>query len=123
MSLPLSWDYLKNVAACKAFIPKIPRYEHNQIVYERYMKENNVLYDVESYFKDGNYVLMKNNFPYELDNNIEHYIIWLKNDADILNINIERLLNAKDYLVVKNPTNRMSIPVINHFHVFKRKIS
>jgi|SRR5579875_2160952 len=94
--------------------------------YEKYKKdierEGKTLTDVvyEKYFKYNNniWVLDKNLFPYELNKNIKHYVLWVRPGIEFTYDDVERILGLKDYVVFKNHPKTMSVPYIQHFHVF-----
>lgn len=77
--------------------------------------------------QDINYVFKPNNFPYAVDDNIIHYVLWIRPgliiNGTLLNTVIFRHIklifkpNPK-YSFIKNSVSNKSIPQIEHYHVF-----
>lgn len=71
------------------------------------------------------YRFIKNDFGYNVTNNIQHYNLWLNPMVDLHldNNKIKRILDKiiiGDYIVFNNLPNNMSVPGIIHYHIFFR---
>ena len=89
--------------------------------------KNGKLYIQDLDFKEKiNFCLIKNKFPYKLNKNIEHYILWYPIKDNVYNENeisnhiveeIERIFKKNlEYVWYENP--KMSIPGLYHVQVF-----
>ena len=70
------------------------------------------------------YIIRRNDFPYDISQNISHSILWLKDES----LNIKELLINNNFILDDNliwfrnsPENR-SIKDIVHYHIFVNKI-
>ena len=79
-----------------------------------------------NYFNDGKkYILNLNKFPYNLDKEIQHNVLWINPNynSEFINNNskIYTLLKeiiTKPFIVFKNSSTNMSIPDVIHYQVF-----
>lgn len=91
------------------------------------LKKNNINisdYISNKYLKNKKYYLVKNTFPYHLEKNILHLVLWI-NDFKITDIKqlIKKELEKKykkeyEFLFFENPKHLRSINDIKHFQVF-----
>ena len=91
------------------------------------LKKNNINisdYISNKYLKNKKYYLVKNTFPYHLEKNILHLVLWI-NDFKITDIKqlIKKELEKKykkvyEFLFFENPKHLRSINDIKHFHIF-----
>ena len=72
--------------------------------------------------------LKKNDFPYHIEENVEHWVVWVLNrgvtEDDV--VDVERQLRTKfgeesQFLSWVNPERLKSVPELSHAHVFVRK--
>jgi len=74
---------------------------------------------------NSHYVITKNDFPYDIEPNICHYILWLKEDQPLLEIeeiiNNNFQINLKNLLYYRNSPENRSIASIVHYHIFYKK--
>ena len=124
----------------KSVIDQILCTKFNTIFEKRYDKTINKYYSYPllSDFKKSNsknnfntIAITLNEFPYNMENNIEHYIVWkLGNENitedDISNAKEEISLNNQNYYHIDfihwtNPPHLKSIPDIDHIHILCRK--
>jgi len=72
---------------------------------------------------DSDWVFVPNNFPYNLENGINHYLIWINpyklklSEIDIDRVIIENLGN-KEYYYFENLNCNKSVNKVQHVHVF-----
>ena len=73
--------------------------------------------------------LVKNDFPYYMDDNIEHWILWKLGGEAINDVDIENAkqdlctyhnLRENDFIHWVNPVHLKSIPNIEHAHILGR---
>lgn len=75
---------------------------------------------------DGEGLLVKNRYPYQVDDGITHYIMWyphrIKRKADkvISQEILSRLGNDHEFVWYENP--KLTIPNVYHVQVFSRKL-
>ena len=89
--------------------------EKNEIIYKRYLRNNLNLH--------------KNKYPYNLENGIEHYVLWVKPETqhlftdDLIYIYIKiktELMGFKEFVYFENHNDSKSILNIKHYQVFVR---
>ena len=113
------------------------RTELIQQQYDLYIKNTSNIYNdiCNKYFNNNDlFVFVKNNYPYNIKDNIEHYILWFnpiiyKNKlriilnieyiSVILNIYLKKLFNNnKKYICFMNIPKHQTIKEIYHYQVF-----
>lgn len=113
-------DYNKRLQ--KGFlVERLQRLSNVQQQYEEHKKQYNNLHEyiMETYLKDCEFNLTVNLFPWNVERNVSHYVLWLKsqNVIDVPNY-IKSCFGKKRTVVFMNPENYKSIPTIVHYHVF-----
>jgi len=97
-------------------------------VEERY--EEHILFEkgipeIIEAFKDPDtkYLFLPNNFPYDVEDGIEHYVFWVASPEYDKNFVIDFLssMGMHDYAIFENLPQHKSIKNINHYHVFYKK--
>ena len=76
----------------------------------------------KSIFEDNkSYSIRKNDFPYDIEPNINHYILWIKDES----LSIEDIIYSsfkidkkEDILWYRNSPENRSIKNIIHYHIF-----
>ena len=67
-------------------------------------------------------LLRENEYPYDVDDNIKHYVLWMSGDKDLESSKkyVASLLGKtqSDIVMFTNDTSAKSILEINHHHVF-----
>ena len=96
------------------------------------IKENNINlndYIYNKFLNGLNVNFIENTFPYDIEDNCYHYVIWFDNEyfKKVTNsINENKIINNivrskfKDnqYIYFENLSNNKSVAKIKHFHVF-----
>ncbi len=101
-------------------VERLPRTHFIQQQYDQHKQEVN-LHDhvLNTYLKDREYNLVKNNFPLALDETVAQYVLWVRNNVQI---DVEKFVKTrfpcKRTVIFTNPTQWKSIPTIIHYHVF-----
>lgn len=90
-------------------------------------------YIQNKYFRKNNnqWVLVPNDFPYEVENHILHYVLWFNPNIggsfDLAKLICEEQiamdLRFTDYIIFENPEHKKSVPEILHYQVFFRKFN
>ncbi len=118
-------------------------FERNRYVNKLYENFKMEILNVNNYvckniIKDNLFVLSKNNFPYNIADNIEHNIIWFnpkvfnKRQHIIMNkVYLEQIIKIKlylknkvdttDYIYFMNSSGIQSVNGIYHIHLFTKK--
>ena len=87
-------------------------------------------YIFETILQSKKYSINKNNFPYNIPNNMLHYVLWINplyfnkiSDKEICEIIIEKMkeLNYNEYFCFENQKGCKSVLEIPHYQVFYRK--
>lgn len=99
------------------------------LLYNQTNKKNIFIENIKNH--NEKYVFLKNDFPYNIDDNIKHYVLWCKekssinNIENIITIKIRELINKKifskqeyEFVFSYNVEKNKSIPEIMHYHVF-----
>ena len=136
--MPYSWDFMKQFNFSNP--PTVP-FCRNHTVEENYSKHGaNIKKSggVEFYLKkkylsgDNDYNMTFNNFPYDMESGIVHYVIWfrLEKFGDFNNAEEVRKIIKKyqednsvqflDTVFFQNIERLRSVPGIPHIHVFTR---
>ena len=106
------------------------QFEYNKFI--KYIKDNKINineYIYKKYLNGKNVNFTENSFPYDIDDNCHHYIIWFDNEYFknvTQNININSIINDivrnkfkdNEYIYFENLANNKSVVNIKHFHVF-----
>lgn len=85
-------------------------------------------YIFKKYFNENcEYKFVNNEFPYNVDSNIEHILLWFnpnikfKIDTEYIDNLLNELLFDKNYIYFENKDSNKSIKSIKHIHVFIKK--
>lgn len=101
--------------------------------YNLYLKKNNInkdKYIIEKYLSDSKYSIVKNRFPYNIDSNMQHYVLWIhpyyfnkisNKEICLIIINKMKEINYDEYFCFENHINAKSILGVPHFQVFYKK--
>ena len=71
--------------------------------------------------KNETHQFMKNTFPYDLDDHIDHWLLWINPDNPLDDVIIKELVKdnmGKDAIYFCNYKFNQSIPGIRHCHIF-----
>ena len=79
--------------------------------------KNNFISNVNKNLLQNKYYLHLNDFPYNVEENIEHWLLWWNNNLDIDEIIIKKFGNKVITYWVNFPENN-SISDIKHAHIF-----
>ena len=79
--------------------------------------KNNFISNVHQNLLQNKYYLHLNDFPYNVEDNIEHWLLWWNNNLDIDEIIIKKFDNKVITYWVNFPENN-SISDIKHAHIF-----
>ena len=126
-----NWNHLKKSINPDNNLYKFQRKDEIEQNYKRFrMKITNIFeYLNNELFQDGKkLVFKKNDFPYDFDDNIIHYLVWinpsikhLPNKTQLKTFiekefqNLDR--NICDYICFKNNIINKSVETIEHYHV------
>ena len=80
--------------------------------------ENNKIKALHN-IKNKTFILTKNKFPYDFEENLEHHILWsnVKISKKTINYILKTKLKNKAYFWFENRIENKSIPDLYHFHV------
>lgn len=116
----MDWNFIKQYHLNPPIFD-MKRKDNIQQKYIEYKKTFNINDFKKNLFKNNcNWIVRKNDFPYEFKDNTKHYLIWFKEDK-FLNYNIINFL-FRDYEFVcfENINKYKSITEIRHIHIFIR---
>ena len=119
----MDWEFIKQFHMNPPNF-QLKRSIETQKKYDNYKKENfNIDFFKKELFKNNcNWIVKKNNFPYNLDKNIEHYLVWFKDEKFINYKLINFLFRDYKFICFENTLNFRSIDKIRHIHVFVKLI-
>ena len=107
----------------------IDKYNKNK----KYLNKNNInqnQYIIDKYLSDKKYVINENAYPYNIDKNMAHYVLWVHpnyinkiNDLEVCNIITNKMteLSFDEYFCFENHVKAKSILGVPHYQVFFRK--
>ena len=79
-------------------------------------------YILDTILHNLRYKITINRFPYDLEKNISHHILWIFPNHIILKKDIENIINTffgyKKFICYKNKIEVRSIKTIEHYHIF-----
>ena len=73
-------------------------------------------------------IFIENDFPYNCENGVKHYIIWISDKYNYNTDQLEKFIKTKlkvteteiPYIFYKNIPKNNSIACVNHYHVFAK---
>ena len=136
--MPLSWEYLKTLGPINykytpthTVVQKAEYKEFREKVLDSY--PSLAAFIKAKCFKDDPslpYKLRKNDFPYDLERGISHWVLWLnpdiyKTEVEVyalgrINLILKTLLD-QPFLFYVNPVSKQSVKEIPHYHVYLRE--
>jgi len=123
----VTWEELKEYIRIKNTGEKQPDLYRSLVESIKYYQHKEQVGDVNSYLltkvlRDKKYILVVNSFPYYLEDNILHYLIWIAPNyslsSDKIKCIVEERFSDQPYLIYKNYDEYQSIKSIEHYHVF-----
>lgn len=127
MSKKYSWKFIKQFNFNPPDTNILKRSSKIQKEYNKHQKNpfNNIIFSFNLFWNNDIFVFIKNRFPYNVENNIGHYVLFINPiiKQKISYTNIYKII--KNYYVPNNkfiifenyPKNR-SIKNITHYHIF-----
>jgi len=98
-----------------------------------FLKKNNINsngYIINKYLSDCKYSIQRNAYPYNITNNMEHYVLWVHpnyikkiKDTEVCSIITNKMKEIKfdEYFCFENHIKAKSILGVPHFQVFFKK--
>ena len=129
-SMVLTWETIQKLNVNCPPTYNLGRSPKVQEIYDKHrdwLKDSKT--DVKTYIcekfnlENKGIVFVENEFPYNCDQGIKHYLIWINADY-IYNLqSLEKFIKEKigsngDYVFYKNIPANNSISCVNHYHVF-----
>ena len=119
------WNYLiqykKDIEDNIKVLP-IPRKKELNKIYLKSLENASKVSETiwSKYLKYKEYNIVLNDFPYDLEKNIEHYVLWSRKRLE--NDSIEKILKQEfknlNIVFFENPEYLKSIKDIFHIHIF-----
>ncbi len=121
------------------FTNLLPLEVRTQSCYSDYLKFKNDLktnniklkdYLLNKYLNNKSYNLVPNKFPYTVDKNMKHYVLWIHpeyenklTDLEIIQIIKEKMeeLNFNEYMCFENDFRVKSVLDVLHYQVFFKR--
>ena len=101
----------------------LPRSREIQNCYDKHMANSdacqNFKKDIKIILSSNKYHIQKNDFPYLVEEGVEHLLFWTTDISNALVI-IPTMFDSKLITFWKNRPSNCSIPEIDHIHVFTR---
>jgi len=125
-----SWDFIKQFHNNSPLIniKRKKEIEEKYLLHKKKLKEKNI--NIEDYlnnllFKnDFKYVITNNDFPYNIEEDVQHKILWINPkyndlfDDKLINKIITMRMKDKNYIYFENIETNKSIKTIKHYHIF-----
>jgi hypothetical protein len=101
--------------------------------HKKYLKSNNInqsQYIINKYLNDKKYFINENAYPYNIGQNMAHYVLWIHpnyitkiSDLEVCNIITNKMieLGYNEYFCFENHIKAKSILGVLHYQVFFRK--
>jgi len=122
--MTITWKYLKQFHFITPNIP-LPRKEKVQKKYDIHKKKIGVSIDnyiLDTILHNLRYKITINRFPYDIEKNISHHILWISPNYKLVKIEIESIITNyfgyKKFICFKNKIETRSIKTIEHYHIF-----
>lgn len=120
-----TWDHIKT----KTFNQKYPRtfedeseYQyHKQLVREFF---NSMEDYIQVTYLDPfeRYTLIRNRFKYKSDNNIRHYLLWIKTGTELTEEQVGAIIKERfpncEYVAWQNDMQHRSVFSVSHYQIF-----
>lgn len=127
----ITWEFLQSFDFEKKALPNF-RSQETLDKYQTFKKntKNVAEYIYAKYFKNKNFCIEKNDFPYITESNIEHYVLWIHKSFEknvsksfLENIIYQKMkdLHFDEYICFENHSSVKTIPDILHYQIFFRK--
>ena len=120
-----SWQYLQKYNLSKV-IDKFPRKTEIEEKYMNDMTKQQKLNYIKQKLKTDDYYLIPNDYPYDLSEDINHYVFWCKETyslEDVLKIALLYFKKTSNEIIVfVNDITNKSVLDINHYHIFVKNI-
>ena len=120
-----SWQYLQKYNLSKV-IDKFPRKTEIEEKYMNDMTKQQKLNYIKQKLKTDDYYLIPNDYPYDLSEDINHYVFWCKETYSLEDVLKIALLYFKktsnEIIVLVNDITNKSVLDINHYHIFVKNI-
>lgn len=128
-----NWDFIKQFHKNSPSIQinRSKEIENKYLEHKLLLIKNKISihdYIIKKYFEDDcEYKFVNNEFPYHVENNIEHKLLWFNPninyiiDEKYINTLLNKLLFDKNYIYFENIDSNKSIKSIRHIHVFVNK--
>ena len=136
IKFPMDWDQLRIITLNPELVDQNIRSPEMKQVYDANKPNRGEFVTmVNKIFETSDFAFIDNKFPYYLENNIHHRVLWLKNMSSdeknwVIFYNLDEIkklieidmhkLGYKEYLFYQNPPIARSIAILPHFHVFYR---
>jgi hypothetical protein len=123
------WDFTKKLPVTVRTYEIISEYKK----FKNHLTKNNINiedYIMNKFLKNKKYSIEQNNFPYNITDNMAHYVLWIEpnyfkeiNDKQLLEIILIKMneLGYNEYFCFENHIGCKSVLGIPHYQVFFRK--
>jgi len=127
MNKKYSWNFLKQFNFNPPLNNQLKRSTQIQKKYDNYQKNpfNAIIFGRDLFYNNDILMFIKNRFPYNVDDNIEHYILFINpklkkkfTDINIYKIIKQRYVRNNPFIVFENSPKNRSIKNITHYHIF-----
>ena len=119
--MSLSPSTLKNFSFQDPPTYQLPRNPEIQKQYDNHMKNKEACAHFKEKVKktlcEKALFIQKNDFPYQTDKGISHFLVWTTNVQEAIH-EIPNIFSGKLITFWKNLPTNCSIPEIDHIHVF-----
>lgn len=122
----MNWNSLQHIYNYQLYdyLHRSPEIEQQYQIY----RNTHPITEILDIFDNSDIAIRFNKFPYHLENDIHHLIIWIHpnlissySESEILHLlisHLNTLLHPLDYIIFQNPLYLRSVPLIPHFQLF-----
>ncbi len=124
-----NWNFMIELPIDVRDLNIIEKYENHK----KFLKNKNINLDnyiINKYLSDKCYYITKNEYPYNITDDMLHYVLWIHpnyinkiNDKEVSKIIINKMneLDYDEYFCFENHIKAKSILGVPHYQVFYRK--
>ena len=118
----LTWDFLKKYNHEQKLSRK-HEIEEKYIAHVRSLNGKVHEYIMHNIIKSNKYIIVDNTFPYDLEENLEHKLLWINPDTVLEEVEVNKIICSvfDENIYFRNIHKNQSVKGIVHYHIFVMK--
>ena len=120
----LTWDFLKKYDHKQKLYRK-PEIEEKYIAHVQSLNGEVHEYIMNNIIKANKYIIVDNTFPYDVEENLEHKLLWINPDTVLQEDEVDKIISSVfgETIYFRNEPKNQSVKGIAHYHIFVMKNS